>query len=320
MKTKKLYILLAAFAVVCAALGAMPGIAGEIFTGVVAFPFEQIALGLRALSLGSAGGNTAAIIIYVVVCLLPTALALPGLIRNFHREDILIPLLSIALFPAIFFMINPTLLTGSFGMSFAPMTRALLGGGCWCIILSWLLLKLARLSGEGDRSAVEKYLRICVVALAFAFTAAALYGGVSGFVAAYEKLRESNTDEAVNILPTVVFLALQAAVSALPYVLDAIVALKGVELLGALAQGRYSAESVERAEKLASFSVFSLKLTVAASLVFNLLQLVFIRKLLVVAVEAVLPLTGLAFMLAALLLSRLFRENKELKDDNDLFI
>ena len=272
MKTKTLYTLLALFAVVCAALGAMPGIAGEIYASVAAFPFEQIALGLRALSLGSAGGNTAAIIIYVAVCLLPTVLALPGMIRSFHKEDILIPLLSLALFPAMFFMINPSLLTGSFGMSFAPMTRALLGGGCWCIILSWLLLKLARLSGE-----------------------------VNGFVAAYEKLRESNTDASVNIMPTVVFLALQAAVSALPYVLDALVALRGVELLRALSEGPYSAESVERAEKLASFSVFSMKLTVVASLVFNLLQLVFIRNLLVVAVEVVLPLTGLAFMLAALI-------------------
>ena len=320
MKTKTLYCILAAVALVSAVLAALPGIAVGVFTSLAAFPFEQIALGLRALSLSGAGGNIAAIIIYVVICLLPTALALPGLRKGFKGEDILIPFFSIALFPALFYMINPALLTGSYGMGFAPMTVALLGGGCWCVIISWLLLKLVRRSGESDRSGIEKYLRICIIVMAFVFTAVAFSGGVSGFVTALEKLREGNTGGMVNTAPTVAFLVLQAIVAALPYALDAIVAVKGAELLSAMAMDRYSAETVAKAEKLASFSVFALKLTVVASLVFNLLQLILIKRLLVVAVEVVLPLGSLAFMLAALLLSRFLRENKELKDDNDLFI
>ena len=320
MKTKTLYCLLGATALVSAALAALPGIAEGVFTSLAAFPFEQIALGLRALSLSGAGGNVAAIIIYIILCLLPTALALPKLRKNHKGEDVLIPIFSLALFPALYFMINPALLTGSFGMSFAPMTVALLGGGCWCIVISWLLLKLARRSGESDRSGIEKYLRICVLVMAFVFTVAAFHGSISGFVSAIEKLREGNTDGAVNIAPTVAFLVLQTIVAALPCALDAVVAVKGAALLSAMAEDRYSAETVEKAEKLASVSIFSLKLTVVASLVFNLLQLVLIRRLLVVAVEVVLPLGGLAFMLAALLLSRFLRENKALKDDNDLFI
>lgn len=320
MKTKTLYCLLGATAIVSAVLAALPGIAEGVFTSLAAFPFEQIALGLRALSLSGAGGNIAAIVIYTVLCLLPAALALLKLRKGFKGEDILIPILSIALFPALFYMINPALLTGSYGMGFAPVTVALLGGGCWCIIISWLLLKLVRRSGESDRSGIEKYLRICVIVMAFVFTVAAFNGGVSGLVAALEKLREGNTGGAVNTAPTIAFLAVQAVVAALPYVLDAIVAVKGAQLLSAMALDRYSAETVEKAEKLASFSVLTLKLTVLVSLAFNLLQLVLIKRLLVVAVEVVLPLGSLAFMLGAALLSRFVRENKALKDDNDLFI
>jgi len=87
-----------------------------------------------------------------------------------------------------------------------------------------------------------------------------------------------------------------------------------------MASDPYSAGTVEKGEGLAAFAMMSLKLIIAASLIFNLLQLAFIKKLLVVDMELVLPLVSIAFMLAALLLSRLIRENKALKDDNDMFI
>ena len=43
------------------------------FSAVVAFPFEQLALGLRALSCRSRAGDAAAWVIYCAVCLLPLA-------------------------------------------------------------------------------------------------------------------------------------------------------------------------------------------------------------------------------------------------------
>ena len=79
-------------------------------------------------------------------------------------------------------------------------------------------------------------------------------------------------------------------------------------------------EAAAKAEALSAFAALSLKITVVVSLVFNLLQLMFIRRLLVVDVSVNLPIVSLAFMLALALLSRLVRENKALKDDNDLFI
>ena len=320
MKTKTLYILLALCAALSAVLGALPAVVSEAFSSLVAFPFEQIALALRWLSLSGGAGNAAAIIIYVVLCLLPTVLALPAIIKKRHGEDVLIPFLSLVLFGAVYFMINPALLTGSYGMGFAAMTRAMLGGGCWCVIISWLVLKIVRFSRESGRESVEKYLRICITAAAFAFVAVAFGGGVSGFAAALDKLQEGNSGGLVNTTPTVAFLVLQAVVGALPNVMDALVAVKGAQLLRAIGEDRYSAETVEKAENLAAFSIFSIKLTVMVSLAFNLLQLLFIKQLLVMAVEVVLPLASLMFMLSAMLLSRFLRENKALKDDNDLFI
>ena len=124
----------------------------------------------------------------------------------------------------------------------------------------------------------------------------------------------------VSLAPTYFFLAMQSAVTALPYVLDGILAVKCVETLAAMGAERYGEEAAAKAEALSAFAALSLKITVVVSLVFNLLQLMFIRRLLVVDVSVNLPIVSLAFMLALALLSRLVRENKALKDDNDLFI
>ena len=321
MKTKKLYILLAVFAAVCAVVGAMPGIAEAAFTSVLAFPFEQIALGLRALSLSSVGGNSVAIAIYAVVCLLPAGAMLLRMRKHgFRGEDALAFILSAAMFAAIYFMINPSLLYGGMGSAVAPMLNAVLGGVCWCVVVSWLVLKILRRSIGAEREGVQRLLMLCLVALAFVFVAVAFGGGVGAFLASGEKLREGNTGGVVSLVPTYIFLALQSAVVALPYVLDAILAVMGAETLAAMGTERYGEETAAKAEALSAFAALSLKITVVVSLVFNLLQFLFIRRLLVVDISISLPVVSLAFMLALALLSRLVRENKSLKDDNDLFI
>lgn len=321
MKTKTLCILLAVFAVVCAVLAALPGIVDSAFTSVLAFPFEQIALGLRALSLGSAGGNIAAIVIYVIVCLLPTAAMFMRSRRHgFHGEDTLIYILSAVMLAVVYLMINPALLYGGMGGFVAPTMNAVLGSVCWCVVLVWIVLKILRRSMGAQREGVQRLLQLCLMALAFVFIAAAFGGGVGSFIAAADKLKEGNTGDLVSLTPSYVFLVLQAVVGALPYILDALVAVKGAETLAAMSAERYSEEAANKAETLASFAALSLKITVIVSLAFNLLQLVCIKQLLVIAVSVNLPLVSLAFMLGAALLSRFVRENKELKDDNDLFI
>ncbi len=320
MKSKTLYIILAVFALCAAAFGAVQEAAIGVFSSVMAFPFEQIAAGLRALSLSGSGGNAAAIVIYVLVCLLPTAAVLICKRGKLRGEDLLILVLSAVMFAAVYYMINPGLLMGNLVAEAAGVVKAILGGICWSVVVSWIVLKLLHRSENADRVGVQRYLRICLVIMAFFFTALAFGGGVSGAVAAFEKLHEGNTGDMVPLGTSHIFIVLQAVVAAVPYALDALVAVKGAELLGAMSADRYSAESVDCSAKLACFAVMSLKLTVILSLMFNLLQLVFFKQLLVIDVTVALPLGSIAFMLAVVLLSRLISENKSLKDDNDLFI
>ena len=53
---------------------------------------------------------------------------------------------------------------------------------------------------------------------------------------------------------------------------------------------------------------------------FNLLQMLFADSLLIIDGFLYLPLFSVAFVLAALLLARFLAENRQLKQDNDLFI
>lgn len=321
MNSKRMYIALGVFALLCALSGALPGVEAGTFALIMSFPFQLISMGLRALSLSGSGGNAAAIVIYIVVCLIPGGVALWLLKKKLNIEDILIAVFTAMMFAAIYYMINPTLLAGHFGSEFNSLVRAILGGCCWCVVICWVILKLIRRAEASDRTGLQRLFKICLGFVAFFFVAVAFTGAIGEFAGSWASLKESNTAlERSELVPTAIFLALKAIINALPYALDALIAVKAMELLTAMSTDAYGALTVEKGEEVSRLAVLSLKLTVILSLVFNLLQMVFIRKLLVVDVELVLPLVSIAFMLAAVLLSRLLRENKALKDDNDMFI
>ena len=321
MNSRKMYIALGIFAVLCAVSPVLQGAEAGTFALIMGFPFQLIAMGLRALSLSGDLGNAVSIVLYVVICLIPGVTALWILRKKLKKEDWLIAVFTAMMFAAVYYMINPALLSGNYGSEFNPLLRAMLGGCCWCIVVCWLILKLIRRAAASDRMGVQKLFRICLGLIAFFFVAAAFAGAAGQFEAEWTSLKNGNTALAgKELILTAVFLGIKAIISALPYALDAVIAVKGMELLGAMDIDPYSVQTAEAGETLSRLAILSLKLTLIFSLAFNLLQMVFIRRLLVLEIELVLPLVSIAFMLAAVFLSRLIRENKSLKDDNDMFI
>ena len=98
------------------------------------------------------------------------------------------------------------------------------------------------------------------------------------------------------------------------------VALRARGLVLELDRDRYSQAAVAAAEGLSRLCVRALAVTVGANLTFQLLQLACARWLRSLNTQVSFPLLSMAFVLGALLLSRLIREGKQLKDDNDLFV
>ena len=76
----------------------------------------------------------------------------------------------------------------------------------------------------------------------------------------------------------------------------------------------------ETSEQLSRMCCVALGVTTALTAVFNVLQVVLMRSLTNVATQVEVPVVNIVFLAFVLLLSRLLVENKELREDNSLFI
>lgn len=326
MGQKKFILFLTAEAVCCLAAVLLPGLAveqGSWLMALLAFPFAQLGQGLRWLSLSGGLGNGAAICLYLLICLLP----LGGLALLWRRSrriqpgDALLVVLSALLFGVLYLMVNPDLLSQWLNVGAqGAMGKALLGGAVYSVLAGWLVLRALGLFLEADRRKLQRCLNWLLVLLAVVFVAAAFAGGGSALMERVSSLRAGNQGNEALLGSSCVFLALRAGVNSLPYVLDVLVILWARQLLGQLERDRYAPEAVAAAEKLSRVCVWSLGIAVVSNVALQLLQLLCARWLFTLDALVQFPLLSMAFVLGVLLLAQYVRENKQLKDDNDLFV
>ena len=111
MKQKRFLLLLLLEACCAIALYLFQFSQYQLMTTLLAFPWEPLGIGLRALSLSGSAGNIAAWILYVIVCLLPAGLLLLPLRKHrLYPEDVILALITVCLFFFLYWMINPALL------------------------------------------------------------------------------------------------------------------------------------------------------------------------------------------------------------------
>lgn len=314
MKQKSYYILLAAEAAALAGLLFLQNSFPAIFSSLFAFPFEQLGAGLRILSLSGRLGNGLALALWGALSLLPAAAALRHVKEAERRyENAALVLLSAALLYVLYGMADPAAfqrLVPRLSFLGTGFVKALMGGLVWSILALWFILRLLRLFRAGDTPCLLSYMERMLWALCVLFV-----GGIvlscGGELAANLKSGSAAGDRAIQILGF--------AVSALPYGLDIAVTVMGMELLRAMrTENRETVETA--AERLSGFCCISLALSAGAATAFNVLQVLFASQLTQVSVHVTVPVMSLAFVLAVLLVSRLIVENRQLQDDNDLFI
>ena len=106
-------------------------------------------------------------------------------------------------------------------------------------------------------------------------------------------------------------------VNTLPYILNVLVVFAGLRLLRAQAD-RYSQASVDAAGILSQRCCQALIIIMVTNVNFNLLQLAFVKTSVLIP-QSRCPSCPSPFA-GVLLLSKYIWENKQLKDDNDMFI
>lgn len=329
MKNKKrLVIFLFIELVVCLLLAFFKkGDSGRAYASLIEFPLAQLGSILRSLSLSSQLGNIAAIILYISIGFLPLAyLAYRHYRKKKGLEDILLPILSLLLFMILYLMINPSLINRWFGpltfpgVSLAGMGKSILGGVFYSALAAYLILKAIRNIEQRDTDKLLDILAyLFYIAMAIGIFSV-FYLGVGTLAMDIQALKDANTDPAIWLSPSYLFMILAFILDNTPTLLLIYIFIVAIRLVEALRIDRYSDEVIASSTKVFRLSKFALLFIMVGNLAFNLLQVICSKYLYNVAYKTLVPLNLLGLSLLMLLVGRYFSQSKKLYTDNQLFI
>lgn len=314
MKHKVFRIALIAEAILCILLSALHSVLPPYFPAMASFPFSQLGLGLRTLSLSGSTGNFFAVLLYAAICLLPSVALLPmRRTGTLHWEDGLLVLISAALFPILFLMVNP-------GLTAVPGSEGVLCSVVWSLAAAWLTLRVLRSLFSSDRHQLALWFSRLLRAAAFYYVFE-LFGVLLPALLQELSMLQASSDPFSAFVYSdteIAFTVIRHLVSALPSALLLTVILRAVALMDLARCGDDGVlPAAERLSRLCRTTVSVTVLSVAAA---DLLQLFLFDRLLHVHISVVLPMMELIFVLGILLLTRYMAENRRLQEDNDLFI
>jgi hypothetical protein len=294
----------------------------EQFMRVFAFPFAQLGGLIRWLSLHSAGGNIAAWVLYIALCLVPVGLVM-GAARQrarrgtrldiqfiFRAHDSLGGVLSILLFAVMYFNINPGALPQSLLIFPQVVGQIMLGVTVWSVILAWGVIAFAGRIQAASESALFRSMGMAAYALLVLFGAVV----VQRLWGVPRLLQEG--DAAARFFALLVGIA-----QILPPVMNVLIILAGIALIRAMSAGAaFSGDVTGKAQVLSRRAVWALGVTVLSGAGINILQLALAARLTDINVNIDLPLTEIFFALGALMLARFFAAAQSLSDENEGFI
>jgi hypothetical protein len=160
MKNKALPIVLLLTALISTIVVILKLSFAEIFGSIVCFPFEQIGILLRMLSLKGGIHNIFAIVVYTILSIAPLLLLLQKAKKKSRKiEDYILILLSFLLFYLLYMMVNPGLIPvqGVLGMG-STIGKSLLCGTVYSLIVTYLVLKAIRVFFESQTRRLYEFM------------------------------------------------------------------------------------------------------------------------------------------------------------------
>jgi len=302
MKRRTFILLLLGEAAAVWVLAALAGRFPGLISSVPAFPLEMVGAALGTLAKHGRMGNGLAAALWFGIALLPAAAAARGSGKDRLPERIALLALSCVLFPAMYGMVNPQAFCPAAAGASEDMLKAVkgvIGVSVWSVVVLYVVLRLIRLFRSGSREDLLRYLRALLHALCVLFTAIVAVSMAGGRRQGWSSV-------------------LRLAAAAVPYLLDVVVILRALDLIDAAGE---NGDALPRAaERLNRTCCAALGGSAAVTAVVNLIQFFLMPQLSQVAAAVDVPLISTVFAAVVLLLSRLLTENKQLRDDNSLFI
>lgn len=315
---RKLFGILGLEAVLCIGYVLLGVALPDLFGTVMTFPFKQIGMGLRLLSLSGGVGNAAAVVLYAALCLLPVGVLLRK--KNRHWEDILLVLLSVVLFPVMYLMVNPQLQSRWLGGIYGMVGSELLGMVTYSVLVGYALMSVMRKSFAAEQPRLMDYLKWLMWIYCGLLVFQVFGTGLDALITNLEAFRQVNTGALSGLGLTYVFLIAQFLVNSLPDLLLCGILLRACRVLELMKVEDYTDELVFAADSLSRRCGLMLLVVVLSNVCFNLVQLLFIRELGSVSAVVRMPLDILILVVGLLLAARFIRSHKELRDENEQFI
>ncbi len=319
MKKKTFLLLLGVTVILTVSVYLLADPYPSIVPAILGFPFRQLIALMRLLSKQGKIGNGFSVALLTLVSSLPALFAL-----RYKNERTTIPervvlfLLTPVLFVVLFqngggklFSEGSPLVWGnrSISVSFDSLFGTIT---IWAVILLYLTLRLIRKIRSGEKTLLLRYFRclliICGILLTVSVTASAL-----ALISEFSSFAEArNCDRImcfVRLLPVV------------PYLLDIAVIFLVIRYFDAQSQENGLSDAGRR---LSRMCCLSLSITVAASAIVNLTQYVLCYYLHEIPTGTEFsfdfPVYPLIIVFAILLYVHMAKENRELIEDNSLFI
>ena len=262
-----------------------------LFPALSAFPFSQLGLLLRKLSLSGSTGNVIAILLYILLSLLPSV-SLLFLKRKgpLHAEDFILALISLAMFPVLYLMVNP-------GDLPVPGSEGVFCFILWSLAAAWLTLRVLRSLSASDRPSLTRWFSRLLRAAAFYFVFEIFGSMLPALMEALAPMcqPESLWAAAPYSDAEVAFTVISQLVAAVPPAASILVIFRSVRLLDLLQSD--DAQSVPAAKELSLLCVRSLSVSVLSVAVLNLLQLILMNQLRKIHITVVLPVLELTLVL-----------------------
>ena len=298
MKRKKLILILAVEAVAVCILLALSKAVPNMNFSILSFPLEPVFRGLKAAAKTGPVGNGFAVMIAAALILLPVFFAMRTKGEGIVPECIALLLLAGAIGLGLYGCWNPDAFRHEIaggGPEMENMLRVVFSLCIWSMFILFIVLRLIRLFRDGHKEQLLHYLRRILYVLCFLSAAGLAYTVTDCVLTVIDGLPTA-ADTTLLIAKT---LTTAAAV-----ILDA----------------EEQAVLKEAAGKLSRISCITLACTVWFTAGLHILQILLISSLTDNQFRVEPPITQVLFLLMVLLLSRLLSENKELRDDNSLFI
>ena len=313
MKRKKLVLIMILAAILLGALALMTNLFPDWLSSILAFPLEPVSLGLNALAVTGRIGNGFSVMFSAALVMIPLFFAFRLRGDDKVPEKISLVLVAGMILVALYGARNP----GAFQNmhingteEYDSMLRAFFSVTFWVMVILFVVLRLIRLFRAGHRDQLLRYLRCIVYAMCIIIAAGFAFNLVDSVMKVIKGLPTAE-DTGLFILKALVSLA--------TLVLNLAVAFRMLDLLDITATEEQEGLA-DAASRLSSISCIALGCTVAFTALVHIIQIFLLPGLTDVKASADLPFSNIVFVLVILLLSRLLIENKQLKDDNSMFI